>query len=83
MNDVGVVEGGGGSSFAAKTLHDLLVLGQLALEHLDGHHAFKARVEGAVNRAHTPGSDDFADFEIAQPSRHQDRVTTLGAGYRL
>ena len=79
MKNIGVIERGCGAGFAEEAFHHLFVLGHLALEHLHGDEPMEAGVEGAIDRAHAAGRDDFAQLELPDVRGEDDGMPALAA----
>ena len=54
-----------------------------ALEQFEGDLALKQHIEGAINGAHPPRSNDLAQFKLPQAPGKHDRMAALVAGNGL
>ena len=85
--NVGMVQGSGGAGFLGETLQAVLVSGERGGQNLDGDGAVEAGVAGAIDFAHSAGSDgrkDFVGTETASSGeghkRLDDSTLTLRGG---
>ena len=77
LDDVGMIEAGGGAGFLQESLDEDGVLGELAGEHLDGDDAVHADLVGAVDGAHAAARDLRAQMIAGD----LDRLFRVGTGH--
>ena len=65
-DDVFVADLRRGPGFAAKAGDGQLVLAQFGIQHLDGHVALQAGIDGMKDHAHAAPADHADDFEVGQ-----------------
>src|SRR5204863_9411104 len=80
FDDVRVADGGGGPGLVDEAAHQVLVLGELALEYLHRDAAVEERMVGEVHAAHTSFTYQGPDLVVVDPrpyhtlrSRHEAR----------
>jgi hypothetical protein len=66
--NVGVIEAGGGISFALEAAEPILVLGDIAVEQFDGDLAAQARVKGKIDFTHAARAEQRANLIPAESS---------------
>ena len=74
--DVGVVQGGGGLGFAAKSLERLAVLGEFFRQEFQGNEATETGVLGLVDDAHAAAAQLFDDAVVRDGLVEQRSVPT-------
>ena len=52
LDDIGMIQPGGGATFAVETVHEFLVLTETTWKHLDGHHPIQAELLGLEHDGH-------------------------------
>jgi hypothetical protein len=63
--DAGVVEGGGGVGFAAKTFKGVRIVRHVRREKFQGDEAVEAGVRGFVDFTHSSGAEFLDDVEVS------------------
>ena len=77
--DVGMIQRGGGASFAAETLKGRGILGNVVGEKLQGNRAAKIHVFGFVDDAHPSAAELFENAEVGDRRARSER----GRGRRV
>ena len=76
-DDVGVVEGGDGTSFALEAREAVGIVGHLSRQHLESHVTAELRVIGAIHLPHAARADRRGDVVVGE--RAADQIEPPGA----